>query len=270
VEISLSPLETEDGTWVSSAIRDITERKSSERKLQQASRHKSEFLANMSHELRTPLNAIIGFGEFLVDEKPGPLNQKQKEFLGDILSSGRRLLQLINEVLDLSKIEAGKMDLHIEEFNLAHTIEEIVSAVKPMTTAKRIGITVTVAAGLQTVKLDLGRFKQILSNLLTNAVKFTNDDGHINISAIRDGTDEFALCVKDTGIGIKPEDLNRLFVEFQQLDSGPNRSYDGTGLGLALTKKLIEMHRGRISVKSEPGAGSSFTVSLPCDAGAPE
>jgi PAS domain S-box-containing protein len=263
VEISLSPLETEEGSMAISAIRDISDRKHTERALQRASRLKSEFLANMSHELRTPLNAIIGFGEFLVDEKPGPLNSKQKEYLVDILNSGRHLLQLINEVLDLSKIEAGRMDLRVERFLLPQAIDEAHSAMKPMAANKNIELAVTVSPKTQMVELDSGKFKQILSNLLSNAVKFTNSGGRVEVTTLPTEEGRFHLCVKDTGIGIKPEDIDRLFVEFQQLDSGAARNYQGTGLGLALTKKLVEMHDGKISVESEFGKGSIFTVEFP-------
>jgi protein-histidine pros-kinase len=263
VEISLSPLETEDGTWVSSAIRDITERKRTEQTLQRASRMKSEFLANMSHELRTPLNAIIGFGEFLADQKAGPLNAKQRDYLGDILNSGRNLLQLINGILDLSKVEAGRMELHVEEFSLSRVLEDVHAAVKPMAEKMNISISVEIESGLQTVQLDPNRFRQVLSNLLSNAVKFSKQGGHISINASRANADSFAVRVQDSGIGIKPQDTGRLFVEFQQLDSSAARRYQGTGLGLALTKKFVEMQNGRISVESEFGKGTTFTVIFP-------
>ena len=263
VEISLSPLETEGGRLVSSAIRDVTERKRVERAIQEASRLKSEFLANMSHELRTPLNAVIGFSEFLVDERPGPLNPKQKEYLQDILNSGRHLLQLINDVLDLSKVEAGKMDLFPETFVLPAAVEEVCSILSPLASKKNITVRKEIAPAVGQVTLDQQRFKQILYNLLSNAVKFTEDGGEVEIFAAPQDSHWFHLQVRDTGIGIRSEDLGKLFVEFQQLDAGFARRYQGTGLGLALTKKLVELQRGSISVESEPNKGSTFTVKLP-------
>ncbi len=269
VEISLSPLETEEGLFVSSAIRDATERRRYERALHEANRLKSEFLANMSHELRTPLNGIIGFSEFLVDEKSGPLNAKQKEYLGDILSSGRHLLQLINDVLDLSKVEAGKMELYPETFVLAQAIEEVCSVISPLSQQKRILIHREIAPTLNCITLDRHKFMQVLYNLLSNAVKFTDDAGEIRITADQNGATDLRLAVRDTGIGISPNDFGKLFVEFQQLDSSATRRFGGTGLGLALTKKIIEFQGGSISVDSHLGQGSTFTILLPLPASAP-
>jgi protein-histidine pros-kinase len=266
VEISLSPLDTEDGLFVSSAIRDVTERKTFEHTLQKANRLKSEFLANMSHELRTPLNGIIGFSEFLVDEKPGKLNAKQKEYLNDILNSGRHLLQLINDVLDLSKVEAGKMELSPERFGLAKAVDEVCSVVLHMAEKKKIVVRKNIAPSVDIVCLDRQKFKQILFNLLSNAVKFTEDSGQVSIAVEPHKSGSLKLEVCDTGIGIKPDDLPRLFVEFQQLDSSLARRYEGTGLGLALTKKIVEFQKGSIAVASEPGRGSTFTVILPLGA----
>jgi PAS domain S-box-containing protein len=263
IEISLSPLETEEGTLVSSAIRDITERKRIEQRLHHASRMKSEFLANMSHELRTPLNGIIGFSELLVDEKVGALNDKQKEFLRDILSSGHHLLQLINDVLDLSKVEAGRMQLFPKPFDLAKAIGEICAVVSPMSKKKGIRVRVDVSSAVQNVVLDAQRFKQVLYNLLSNAVKFTDEGGDVAIVAELDEGHALRLSVRDTGIGIAPADLEKLFQEFTQLDSGNTRHYEGTGLGLALTRKLVEFQRGAITVASRVGEGSVFTVQLP-------
>jgi len=263
VEISLSPLETEQGTMVMSAIRDVTERKRFEKTLQEANRLKSEFLANMSHELRTPLNAIIGFSEFLVDERPGPLNAKQKEYLQDILNSGRHLLQLINDVLDLSKVEAGKMELFPETFTLPQAVEEVCSIISPLASKKNITLRKEIAPAVCNVTLDQQRFKQVLYNLLSNAVKFTEDGGRVEIFAALYGANRFRLQVRDTGIGIKAEDLGKLFIEFQQLDSSFARRHEGTGLGLALTKKIVELQKGSIMVESEPSKGSTFTVDLP-------
>jgi protein-histidine pros-kinase len=263
VEISLSPLETEDGLFVSSAIRDATERRRYEQALHEANRLKSEFLANMSHELRTPLNGIIGFSEFLVDEKPGALNTKQKEFVGDILNSGRHLLRLINDILDLSKVEAGRMELHPETFSIEQAVAEVCTMISPIVQPKSITVHRHIAATVADITLDRQKFVQVLYNLLSNAVKFTDACGEVRISIDRNGDDALRLCVEDTGIGINATDLGRLFVEFQQLDSSATRRYEGTGLGLALTKKIVEFQSGSINVESQPGRGSAFTVLLP-------
>jgi PAS domain S-box-containing protein len=262
VEISLSPLETEEGTFVSGAIRDATERRRFEKSLQEASRLKSEFLTNMSHELRTPLNGIIGFSEFLIDEKAGTLNERQKEFLGDVLASGRHLLRLINDVLDLSKIEAGRMELLRETFPLRPALDEVCSVAATAIRGKSIRMTQLVPPDIDTVTLDRQKFMQILYNLLSNALKFTNDGGDVELVLRRAG-DALRVDVRDNGIGIRSEDLPRLFVEFQQLDAGAGRHHEGTGLGLALTRKLAELHGGSVMVESEPGRGSVFTVILP-------
>jgi len=263
VEISLSPLETEEGLFVSSAIRDVTERKRVERSLQQASRLKSEFLTNMSHELRTPLNGIIGFSELLVDGKAGPVNDRQREFLDDILNSGRHLLQLINDVLDLSKVEAGHMQLSPTPTDPAKAIAEVCAVVAPMARKRGVVIRKQLAPPAQPVQLDPQRLKQVAYNLLSNAVKFSNEGGEVVIDLAAPAADRLRLRVSDHGIGIAREDLPRLFVEFQQLDASVARRYEGTGLGLALTKKLVELQGGSIQVESEPGRGSTFSVELP-------
>jgi PAS domain S-box-containing protein len=262
VEISLSPLVTEEGVLVSSAIRDATQRRKYEQVLQDASRLKSEFLANMSHELRTPLNGILGFTEFLLDEKPGPLNARQREYLGDVLSSGRHLLQLINDVLDLSKIEAGKMQLQTETFSLPAAISEALGVVSHIAEQKRIALRQQIEPGLATIVLDRSKLMQVLYNLLSNAVKFT-DSGEVCVSVAVEAGMRLRLRVTDTGIGIDNSDFNKLFVEFQQLDAGATRRFGGTGLGLALTRKIIEFQGGTISLASQKGRGSTFTVSLP-------
>jgi signal transduction histidine kinase len=231
--------------------------------LEYANRMKSEFLANMSHELRTPLNGIIGFTEFLIDEKPGPLRPKQKEYLSDVLNSARHLLQLINDVLDLAKVEAGKMELHPETFPVRKAVEEVTAVIKSIAQKKHIAMGIEVSDGLDAVTLDQHKFKQVLYNLLSNAVKFSDEGGQVDIHARRLDPHRLEVRVRDTGIGIKVEDINRLFTEFEQLDSGTARRFEGTGLGLALTKKIVEFQGGRISVESEPGKGSVFTVVLP-------
>ena len=270
VEISLSPLETEEGTLVSSAIRDITDRRGIERKLQEkntelerANQAKDRFLASMSHELRTPLNGIIGFAEFLSDGKPGPLNDKQHEYLGDILNSGRHLLHLINDMLDLVKVQAGKVELSTERFSLREAISEVCAGVRPIAETKRIEVKVEIAPGLDFVTLDHQRFKQILYNLLSNALKFTDDGGHVGVEAALRGKGRLQLAVSDDGIGIRGEDIGRLFTEFEQLETGTARRFGGTGLGLALTRSLVTLHGGEIDVESEFGKGSTFRVTLP-------
>lgn len=273
-EISLSPLETKEGILVMAAIRDITERKLLEeirrkteeeqhRRIQEANRLKSEFLANMSHELRTPLNGIIGFSEFLYDEKPGVLNDKQREYLNDILTSGRHLLQLINDILDLAKIESGKITLSLDIFFPKEVIEEVFSVLKPVAKKKNITIDIDISSEIGLVELDPQKFKQVLYNLLSNAIKFTDDNGQVKITLYPQNDNYMQLQIIDNGIGIRKEDFGKLFVEFQQLDSSSSRSYQGTGLGLALTKKLVELQKGMIRVESNINTGSVFSVLLP-------
>ena len=217
----------------------------------------------MSHELRTPLNGIIGFSEFLVDGRPGPLNSKQREYLEDILNSGRHLLQLINDVLDLAKVEAGKIELNPEPFRLNKAVYEVCSVAGPIGQKKQIRVSVSVAEELPEVTLDQMRFKQVSDNLLSNALKFTDQGGRVDIECALHNPQKFRLAVKDNGIGIKPEDLKRLFREFEQIESGATRRYEGTGLGLALTRKIVEMQGGCIDVASKAGQGTTFTVILP-------
>jgi PAS domain S-box-containing protein len=248
---------------VFAAARDVTERKRFEQTLQEANLMKSEFLANMSHELRTPLNGIIGFSEFLVDEKPGKLNPKQTEYLNDVLKSANHLLQLINDVLDLAKVEAGKMELNPETFSLLKAVEEVCAVIKGIAQKKQIALVMNISPQLEHVRLDQQKFKQVLYNLLSNAVKFTDAGGRVEIAVSpRDGN-WFEVAVKDTGIGIKQEDLKRLFREFEQLEAGSARRFEGTGLGLALIKKIVEFQKGSIEVKSEFGRGSTFTAVYP-------
>ena len=235
-------------------------------RVQEANRLKSEFLTNMSHELRTPLNSIIGFSEFLLSQDAVGFTGEQREYLQDILSSGHHLLQLINDVLDLAKVEAGKRDLTPETFSARAVVEEVCSVVKPMVEQKHLHLTADVAPGLEAVTLDPLRFKQVLYNLVSNAVKFTDENGRVEIHlAPRKGTKKFLLRVRDTGIGIAKEDLPRLFREFEQLDAGPGRRFQGSGLGLSLTKRIVEMHGGTIDVSSELGKGTTFQVVLPLE-----
>ena len=271
-EISLSPIDTVDGTLVTAAIRDITERRQMENRINQANRLKSEFLANMSHELRTPLNAIIGFTELMDDGEVDPASAQHKEFLGHILNSGRHLLQLVNDILDLSKVEAGKMEFRPEVIDLALVIDEVVGMLRSTAAAKRIPVDRTVAAELVDVMLDPARFKQVLYNYVSNALKFTPDGGKVSVRAQPEGIDMFRLEVEDTGVGISPGDIGRLFVEFQQLDAGLTKKHPGTGLGLALTKRIVDAQGGFVGVRSVPGAGSVFHAVLPrrCPPNAPK
>ena len=234
--------------------------------LETASRHKSEFLANMSHELRTPLNAILGFSQVLEKQLFGELNEKQQEYVEDILSSGNHLLSLINDVLDLSKVEAGQIELEVAAFSLREAVERGVVMVRERASKNGVALAAEVAPEVQVVSGDERRIRQILFNLLSNAVKFTPAGGRIDVSAARvDG--EIQVAVADTGAGIAPEDLGRIFEEFQQTDAGAQQQ-EGTGLGLALSKRLVELHGGRIWVESEVGVGSTFVFTLPAEGAA--
>jgi signal transduction histidine kinase len=229
--------------------------------LEAASRHKSEFLANMSHELRTPLNAIIGFSEILAEKMFGDVNEKQTEYLQDILESGRHLLSLINDILDLSKIEAGRMELELAEFDLPSAIENALILVRERATRRGIRLGSTIDPRLGTIGGDERKVKQVLLNLLSNALKFTPEGGRIDVDArLHDEVAE--VSVADTGIGIAPEDQAAVFEEFRQVGTADKKA-EGTGLGLALSRKFIELHGGRIWVQSHLGAGSTFTFALP-------
>jgi len=236
------------------------------RQLEAASRHKSEFLANMSHELRTPLNAILGFSEVLSERMFGEVNAKQAEYLQDILASGRHLLSLINDILDLSKVEAGRMELELSRFDLPAALDDAVTLVRERATRHGITLDLVVDPAVGAVVADERKVKQILLNLLSNAVKFTQDGGRVGVTAsvAHDASSPGAIkvAVSDTGVGIAPEDQATIFQEFRQVGSGAQRQ-EGTGLGLTLTKKFVELHGGRIWVTSEMGKGSTFTFTVP-------
>jgi len=217
----------------------------------------------MSHELRTPLNAIIGFAELMHDGKVGPVSAEHKEFLGDILTSSRHLLQLINDVLDLAKVESGKMEFRPEAVDLARLVGEVRDILRTLMAKKRIRVQDEIDPAVSRVVVDPGKLKQILYNYLSNALKFTPDEGRVTIRVGPEGPETFRLEVEDTGIGIRPEDVGRLFVEFQQLDASTAKKYAGTGLGLALTKRIVEAQGGRVGVQSTPGGGSTFFAILP-------
>jgi PAS domain S-box-containing protein len=276
------------------AARDMTELKRFEQRLQQknlelegASRMKSEFLANMSHELRTPLNAIIGFSEVLKDGLMGEMTEQQRGFTGDIFSSGKHLLSLINDILDLSKVEAGKMTLDLEPVQVSSLFANSLSIIREKAAARRIRLTMDDIDELGTIRVDARKVKQIVYNLLSNAVKFTVEGGHVTLRPRRVAREEVGrpsniwkarsfplaannefsefleISVTDSGIGIAPEGLELLFKPFSQIDSGLARRFEGTGLGLAMVKLLAELHGGTVSVESAVGEGSRFTVWLP-------
>ena len=235
------------------------------KELEAASKHKSDFLANMSHELRTPLNAIIGFSQVLREEMVGEMNEKQREYLDDILSSGNHLLSLINDVLDLSKVEAGQVELELAPFSLQEALERGVATVRERATRDGVHITVSANSDVDVVSGDARRIRQVIFNLLSNAVKFTPAGGTVDVRATR-ANGEVSVSVADTGPGIAARDLRSVFEEFRQTEAGIEQG-EGTGLGLALSKRLVELHGGRIWVDSELGKGSTFVFTLPARSG---
>jgi signal transduction histidine kinase len=278
VELKTSLTFAPDGTanGATLLLRDITEQRVAEeariksealevenRQIQETSRVKSLFLANMSHELRTPLNSIIGFAELLETGVVPPDSPRYHHFLGNISRSGAHLLRLINDVLDLSKVDAGKLSFSPQPVQLDRTVDDVVTSMGTDIAAKSLRVTQSVDAGIGVVMIDEGRFRQVLYNYLSNAVKFTPAGGDISLRATLEGPDHFRLEVQDSGAGIEPKDLERLFVEFQQLDSSFTRQHQGTGLGLALTRKLVEAQGGSVGVRSTVGQGSVFHLVLP-------
>jgi PAS domain S-box-containing protein len=271
VEISLSPLETEEGMLVSSSIRDITERKQVERtlleknvELEKASRAKDHFLATMSHELRTPLNAIIGFTGTLLMRLPGPLTVDQEKQLRTVQGSARHLLSLINDLLDLAKIESGKVELESEPIGCHGLIQEIATALRPLAEAKGLRFETRVPPNDVTVCADRRALSQILLNLVNNAIKFT-EAGSVTLEIVQGESEGHALTeffISDTGIGILPENQAKLFQAFTQVDATGKRRHEGTGLGLHLSGKLAELLGGKITVQSEYGRGSTFTLRM--------
>lgn len=267
VDINLSPLADTEG-HVLCVVRDISERRAAEeeiavrtREVERANRLKSEFLASMSHELRTPLNTILGFSELLSEESAGALNEKQKRFVTHIQHDAQHLLELINDILDLSKIEAGRLELHVEPFAMAVATAEVLTSVRPLAAAKHLTLDGDVDTKV-VIEADRLRFKEILYNLLSNAIKFTPAGGRVWLeSSIVDGS--VCLAISDTGIGIKPEDQQVIFESFRQVSPTTKGVREGTGLGLAITRRLVEHHGGRIWVESTPGRGSRFFLTLP-------
>jgi signal transduction histidine kinase/ActR/RegA family two-component response regulator len=230
--------------------------------LEVASRHKSEFLASMSHELRTPLNAVLGFSEVLLEQMFGEINERQEEYLRDIHGSGQHLLELLNEILDLSKVEAGQMQLEYTTFELAPVLHQAAAMLRERATMKGIDVDVSVDENVGEVEADELRLKQVVLNLLTNAVKFTGEGGSVVVRATRSGPDTVSITVTDTGIGVPPEDRERIFESFQQGGRGASRE-EGTGLGLTLSRRIVELAGGSLWVESDMGVGSTFGFSLP-------
>ncbi len=288
VEISLSPVHSEQGVRVAAIIRDVTERKRIEeeirsmeerfnreltaknielerrnREVEQADQLKSEFLASMSHELRTPLHTIIGFSELLAEEIQGPLNEKQRRFVGHIHRDSQHLLELINDILDLSRIESGKVELRPEIFAASEAFREVVASVRPTALGKSIQIE-TLVAEEHVLQADRVRFKEILFNLMSNALKFTPSGGRITaVIGQSDQPDFCCFTVEDTGVGIPADQLEAIFDKFYQVGSTTKGVREGAGLGLAITRHIVELHGGRIWVDSEPGKGSRFSFTMP-------
>ncbi len=230
---------------------------------EEASRLKTDFLSNMSHELRTPLNAIIGFTELLADGKAGPLTDRQHKFLANMLLSGRHLLHLINDMLDLAKIEAGKLEFDREFFSAEAVIGDVVESLRCLADLKQIELAHDSFGKMNELYLDPGRFKQVVYNYVSNAIKFTPENGRVVVAVSNSGDGRVRLDVTDTGIGIAPENMAKLFQRFQQFDTGPSKRYPGTGLGLALVKRLVEYEGGRVEVSSTLGTGSCFSAIFP-------
>lgn len=248
---------------------DISALKQTEKDLQRAkieadiaNQTKSKFLANMSHEIRTPLNAIIGFSDVLVAQNQGQFTAKQEHYLNNISRSGKYLLELINQILDLSKVEAGKMELYLENFGINTIIDDVNSVLAPLAMKKNITLNYEISPAMGTIMADKTKLKQILFNLISNSIKFTPNGGIVNIEAIPLGSDaQFKIC--DTGNGISEEDLPTIFEPFRQLENAASTDHSGTGLGLPLVKSLVELHGGEVEVESEVGKGTTFTFTIP-------
>jgi signal transduction histidine kinase len=233
------------------------------RRIEEDSRLKSEFVANMSHELRTPLNSIVGFTELMLDARFGPLAGRYREFVQLMNASAHHLLQLINDILDLAKVESGKIDFQPETVELSAVIAEAMAIISGLAAKRKIALRTEVDPALGRVYLDPMRLRQVLYNYLSNAVKFTPEGGRVVLRARPEAGDRFRIEVEDTGIGIRPEDEHKLFIEFQQLDASSAKKFAGSGLGLALTRRLVEAQGGTVGVRSVFGSGSTFFATLP-------
>ena len=242
-------------------VRLFNEIQDKSRQLEVASRHKSQFLANMSHELRTPLNAILGYTELILDGIYGEVSEKVRDVMGRVEKSGRHLLGLINDVLDLSKIEAGQLTLALTDYSLADVVQTVITSVGSLAAEKKLALKSALAPDLPRGRGDDRRLAQVLLNLVGNAIKFT-DAGEVRLEA-RYTNGEFVVAVADTGPGISESDQQRIFEEFQQVDDSATRKKGGTGLGLSIARRIVELHGGRIRVESAPGRGATFTVTLP-------
>lgn len=273
LHITVDPIFDESGNIIRAVhvVKDITEEKKSEEvriqkeRVEYANKAKSEFLATMSHELRTPLNSIIGFTELMKERVVGELNEKQSHYMDNVLTSSKFLLDLINDILDLSKVEAGKIELVKEKMSVSGTINETIILIKEKALKHNVDLNQVFDPQLDVIIADKQRFKQILFNLLSNAIKFSNKEGGtVTIATWKEG-DMAKISVSDTGIGIREEDMGKLFHEFSQVSSNISNQYGGTGLGLAITKRLVELHGGRITVESRYNEGSTFTFYLPIE-----
>jgi protein-histidine pros-kinase len=262
IEVSFGLFGTKDGALISTAIRDITQRRQIEARLAEANKAKTEFLARMSHELRTPLNAIIGFSELIRDAVIAPLDARYRDYGGDINGAGLHLLNIINEILDISKIEAGHLELREETVSLGECIEASQRIVQVMAEAANVRLSVTVPSGLPPIRCDAQRFRQVLLNVMSNAVKFTPAGGRVGVTASLEKNGPVVL-VEDTGIGMNDEQIALAFEPFRQIDGVLNRRFDGTGLGLPLAKALLELHGGTLDISSVPAKGTRVRIALP-------
>jgi len=262
IEVSLGLLRTEAGKLVSNAIRDVTARRQIEASLAEASKAKSDFLASVSHELRTPLNAIIGFSEMIRDAVIGPVDARYREYADDINGAGRHLQNIINDILDISKIEGGRLELREEIVSMEETIEACRRIVAAMAEAQGVSLAINLPGFLPLIRADHLRFRQILLNLMSNAVKFTLPGGRVAVSASVEA-DGIVVAIADTGIGMKPEEIAIALEPFRQVDGALNRRFNGTGLGLPLAKALVELHGGNLDIESTPSVGTTVRIRLP-------
>jgi len=243
-------------------VRLFNEIQNTSRQLEAANKHKSEFLANMSHELRTPLNAVIGFSDLLLERLFGEMNEKQENYIRNIQTSGKHLLSLINDILDLSKVEAGRMELDVANVHIPSALQNAMMLIRERAQRQNVELSCNVDPQINEIPADERKFKQIMLNLLTNAVKFTQEGGHVDVN-VRLANGHLEISVTDTGVGIAQENQQAVFEEFRQVGRQFSGKQEGTGLGLALTRRFIELHGGTIKLQSELGKGSTFTFTIP-------